>query len=180
LVHAEAPPSFGEVTTIAGFRDLIAISAVAYNRALALCHPRGHRVMFGDAFAIYPWMLDKDYEDLIGNTPAILGTHEVAKFKGQCSPAIFRTAPDGRDLDQPLLSKLLHRWRRRYETSRPDWADMALFRSLNMAYHASLLPTATDTTFYGVGRLAALWVSAFEILVHPVGTARRTGTRSSS
>lgn len=55
LVCADAPPSFFEVTTLAGFRDLIAISTVAYNRALELRHPRGHRVMFGEAFAIYPY-----------------------------------------------------------------------------------------------------------------------------
>jgi len=38
-----------------------------------------------------------------------------------------------------------------------------------MAYHASLLPAGTDTTFYDVGRIISLWVSAFEILVHPGG-----------
>lgn len=42
-------------------------------------------------------------------------------------------------------------------------------RSLDMAYHASLLPTLSDTSFYDVGRLISLWVSAFEILVHPGG-----------
>jgi hypothetical protein len=41
-----------------------------------------------------------------------------------------------------------------------------------MPYHASLLPAATDTTFYDVGRLISLWVSAFEILVHPGGNGQ--------
>jgi hypothetical protein len=171
-VCADAPPSFFEVTTLASFRDLIAISTVAYNRALELRHPRGHRVMFGEAFAIYPWMLDKHFDNVIGSTPAILGTHELAKFKGQSSPTVFRTALDLGDLDQPLLTALLERWRRRYEALEPGWADIALFRSLNMAYHASLLPAATDTTFYDVGRLVSLWVSAFEILVHPGGNGQ--------
>src|SRR5216683_8221359 len=36
LVRADAPPAFLDVTTLASFRDLIAISAVAYNRALEL------------------------------------------------------------------------------------------------------------------------------------------------
>ena len=167
LVRADAPASFFEVATLASFRDLIAISAVAYNRARELCDRHGHRVLFGDAFAIYPWMLDRKYEDVIGNTPALLGVHELAKFKGQSSPMVFRTPLDCGDLDQPLLTILLARWHRRYKVSDPDWADIALFRSLNMAYHASLLPAATDTTFYDVGRLVALWVGAFEILVHP-------------
>src|SRR5216684_2879138 len=90
VLRADAPPKFLEIGALASFRDLIAISAVAYNRALELRHGPGHRVLFGEAFAVYPWMLDKHYEVVIGSTPAILGTHEVASFKGQSSPAIFR------------------------------------------------------------------------------------------
>ena len=129
-------------------------------------------MLFGEAFAIYPWMLDRDYEHIIGNTPAILGMHEVTKFRGQSSPALFRTQLDVSDLDQPLLTELLARWQRRYKASQPQWEDIALFRSLNMAYHASLLPAASEATFYDVGRLVSLWVSAFEILVHPGGTGQ--------
>jgi hypothetical protein len=172
LVHSEAPRAFLDITALASFRDLIAIATVTYNRALELLHPRGHRVLFGEAFAIYPWMIDKNYEDVIGSTPAILGTHEVAKLKGQSSPALFRASLDAVDLDQPLLANLLDRWQRRYGTGQPQWGEIALFRSLNMAYHASLLPAATDTTFYDVGRLVSLWVSAFEILVHPGGNGQ--------
>ena len=172
VVRADTPPSFLEITTLASFRDLIAISAIAYNRALELLYPRGHRVRFGEAFAIYPWMLDKYYQDVIGSTPAILGIHEVARFKGQSSPTVFRNKLDPGDIDQPLLTALLQRWRHRYGASDPDWAEIALFRSLNMAYHASLLPAATDATFYDVGRLVSLWVSAFEILVHPGGNGQ--------
>jgi len=177
LVRSDAPPTFFEIATLASFRDLVAISAVTYNRALELRQPRGHRVVFGEAFAIYPWMLDKHYEDVIGSTPAILGTHEVAKFKGQSSPTVFRTALHAGDVDQSLLTALLQRWQSRYDAADPAWADIALFRSLNMAYHASLLPAATDTTYYDIGRLVSLWVSAFEILVTRAATARRTAIR---
>ena len=172
IVRADAPPTFRDISALASFRDLISISIVAYNRALELRQRRGHRVMFGEAFAIYPWMLDRHYEDVIGSTPAILGTHEVAKFRGQSSPTLFRTPLAAGDIDQPLLVALMQRWRRRYEAADPAWADIALFRSLNMAYHASLLPAATDTTFYDVGRIVSLWVSAFEILVHPGGNGQ--------
>jgi hypothetical protein len=172
LVRANAPTKFVEIGTLASFRDLIAISAVVYNRALELCCGSRHRVLFGEAFSIYPWMIDKNYEDVIGRTPAILGAHEVTKFRGQSSPAIFRNSLNPTDLDQPLLVALLERWQRRYEAVDPAWSDIALFRSLNMAYHASLLPAASDATFYDVGRLVSLWVSAFEILVHPGGNGQ--------
>jgi hypothetical protein len=75
-------------------------------------------------------------------------------------------------IDEPLLAELLTRWQRRYESAEPARLEIALFRSLNMAYHASLLPAASDTTFYDVGRLVSLWVSAFEILVHPGGNGQ--------
>ncbi|PZO02462.1 MAG: hypothetical protein DCF30_05380 [Hyphomicrobiales bacterium] len=172
LVHSAAPPAFLDISALASFRDLIAIATTTCGRALELRHRRGHRVMFGEAFAIYPWMLDRHYEDVIGSTPAILGTHEVASFKGQSSPAIFRTPVDENDIDQPLLAALLARWMRRYEAAEAAWEDIVLMRSLNMAYNASLLPAGTDTTFYDVGRVVSLWVSAFEILVHPGGSGQ--------
>jgi hypothetical protein len=36
-----------------------------------------------------------------------------------------------------------------------------------MAMNAASLPAGIDTTLYDLGRMAALWVSAFEILAHP-------------
>ncbi|MER9473673.1 hypothetical protein [Mesorhizobium sp. M0520] len=172
LVHTDAPSVYREVGALASFRDLIALATVTRSRALELRHPRGLRILFGEAFAIYPWMPDRHYEDLIGSTPAILGTHEVARFKGQSSPAVFRTQLGDGDVDQPLLAALMERWRRRYAASDPAWEDVALMRSLNTAYQASLLPAGTDTTFYDVGRIVSLWVSAFEILVHPGGNGQ--------
>lgn len=172
ILNSAAPQIFRDVTALASFRDLIALSVVTQSRALELRHPRGRRVLFGEAFAIYPWMLDRHYEDVIGSTPAILGTHELSRFKGQSSPALFRTLLRESDIDQPLLAALISRWRRRYEAAQPAWGDVALMRSLNMAYQASLLPAGTDSTFYDVGRVVSLWVSAFEILVHPGGSGQ--------
>jgi len=45
-----------------------------------------------------------------------------------------------------------------------------------MAHQASLLPAGSDATFYDIGRSIALWVSAFEILIHP-GTNGRADLR---
>ncbi|MCP8893328.1 hypothetical protein KYK29_00165 [Shinella daejeonensis] len=172
LLDADAPPSFGDVAALGSFRDIVALSAVTHGRAQELRYPRGHRVLFGEAVAIYPWMLDRHYKDVIGSTPAILGSHLVSSFRGQSSPTLFRTPLAASDIDAPLLAMLLARWRRRYEAQEPAWEDVALMRSLNMAYQASLLPAGTDTTFYDVGRIVSLWVSAFEILVHPGGSGQ--------
>ncbi len=171
IVRRDAPASVFTVEALASFRDAIALSVVPHNRARELMHPRGHRILFSNAFWFYPWMLDKFYEDLIASTPAILGVHDVSAFRGQSSPEIFRMTLATSDIDEPLLAALLKRWHHCYAGRNPQWPDRALFRSLNMANQASQLPAGSDTTFYDVGRSIALWVSAFEILAHP-GTGK--------
>jgi hypothetical protein len=59
------------------------------------------------------------------------------------------------------------RFKRRFTTEKPEWSDMALFRSLNTANAAAQLPSHGDSTHYDAGRAISLWVSAFEILAHP-------------
>ena len=167
IVHGNAPPSIFKVDALASFRDAVALSVVTRSRAFEIVHPRGHRINFSNSFWLYPWSPDKDYEDLIADTPGLLGLHEVTAFKGQSSSEISVMTLTEYDVDEPLLTALLDRWRRRYAGRRPQWPDRALFRSLNMANQASQLPAGVDTTFYDVGRLIALWVSAFEILAHP-------------
>jgi hypothetical protein len=112
-------------------------------------------------------MIDRNFEHMIAWTPAIGGLHDVRKFSGQSSPEIFPMTLSKISIDQPLLQELIQRWRRRYTDRKPAWNDVALFRSLNMAHQASLLPAGSDTTLYDIGRSIVLWVSAFEILVHP-------------
>jgi hypothetical protein len=167
MVRSDAPRSIYTVEALANFRDLIALSVILYNRALELKYPHGHRIVWGDTFSFYPWMIDKNFEHMVAWTPAIGGLQDVTKFRGQSSPVIFAMNLRQASIDAPLLQELLQRWRGRYMDRRPSWNDVALFRSLNMAHQASLLPAASDTTFYDIGRSIALWVSAFEILVHP-------------
>jgi hypothetical protein len=167
VVRRDAPEYVRHVEAVASFRDLIALSVVPLSRARELAHPRGHRIAYSDAFSFYPWMIDRNYEHLVGSTPAFMGLHDIDRFKGQSSAEILPATLDPYDIDEPLLSELVRRWKRRYTQARVTWTDRALFRSLNMANEASRLPAAGDMTFYDVGRSLALWVSAFEILVHP-------------
>lgn len=168
IVQKDAPRSILTVEALASFRDVIAISVVGYNRALELRHPRGHRITFSSSFWFYPWMLDIDNEYLVIGTPAMLGMHDITAFKGQSSPEIWPMVLRTPDIDHPLMNALLARWQSHFaRRGGPEWPDLALFRSLNMANQAALPPAGSDTTFYDVGRSIALWVSAFEILAHP-------------
>jgi hypothetical protein len=174
LLHKGALERFSRSISLVSFRDLIAISAITFGRSHKLIDPRKNPIVFGETFQIYPWMIDTNFEDMVGVTPAFMGIHDLSKFKGQSSPALMRNYLSAADLDQELFADLLLRWSRYAASSKPDWKDSALFRSLNMAYHASLLPAGTEVIFYDVGRLVSLWVSAFEILVHPGGGGRAT------
>lgn len=167
LQPADAPVWTRNIDAIASFRDAVAIATVTYARALELNHPRGHRITFSNWFWLYPWMLDRNDEHLIASTPAMHALHDASRFRGQSAPELSPMTLSSQDLDEPLLEALLARWRRRYAARRPSWPDRALFRSLNMAQQAAQTPAGIDTTFYDVGRMIALWVSAFEILAHP-------------
>lgn len=172
IVDKSAPKSVLTVEAIASFRDAIAISVVPYNRAHELTSREGMpRIIFSNAFWIYPWMINKDYDDLIANTPSMLAVHEVSKFHGQQSPELFKATLAQSNIDRPLLMAILEHWHSHYVSKKPKkWENRALFRSLNMANQASLMPAGTDMTLYDIGRSLALWVSAFEILTHPGGT----------
>lgn len=153
---------------LASFRDLVALSVIPYQRAQMIVH-RGQmpRVLYSNTFYLYPWMLDNDYQHLMTNTISGMGIHVVSKFAGQSSPDIFAHDLQPHDIDEPLFKALLQRWERRYFQPKPSHADIALFRALNMATVACQTPGVVDTTMYDIGRIVALWVSAFEILAHP-------------
>src|SRR5262249_5078200 len=148
--------------------DLIVLSVVPYNCAQLIVYGGGSpRIFFSNSFWLYPWMLDKNYEWLITQSLASLGLHEVRRFKGQATPEIFPIELNPADIDKTLLTALIQRWHCRYFKPKPTWEDRALFRSLNMANIACQLPSIVNTTLFDYGRTLALWVSAFEIPVHP-------------
>jgi hypothetical protein len=171
LLKEGAPETYRQGRAVASFRDLLAMAVIPYKRAQLLSREMrgGGGPFFADSFDFHPWMLDRNYKRIILMSPALRHIHGIAKFVGQSSPGVPRSQLT--HLDQPLLDVLIERWERRYATDKPTWSDTALFRSLNMAYHAARMPFSTAGTFYDQGRLVALWISAFEILAH-------TGTKS--
>jgi hypothetical protein len=122
---------------------------------------------YSNTFSFYPWLLDKNYENVATQSIATFGIQQLAKMHGQSVPAVSfcRLLPNM--IDDALLNELLRRWAHRYSIATPHWKDQALFRSLNMAMAAANLPGHADITLFDLGRLVALWVSAFEILAHP-------------
>jgi hypothetical protein len=170
IVNQDLISKSTDMAVLAAFRDLLALSVIPYARALNQNHRQWPRICYSDSFWLYPWMLNKENEYLVANTPAIRGLEAVEEFHGQSSPALPVLSVD--ELDRPLFEVLVRRWKRHYLGMRPRWEDRALFRSLNMAQHAAQLPAGSDTTLYDIGRLFGLWVSACEILSHPGRTGK--------
>jgi hypothetical protein len=158
------PNSFRSIGAISAFRDAIAMSVIPYAWALALRYENNSSITYSDYFAVYPWMIDKNYDDLITNTTAVLGIHEVKQLRAQSTAGLKPHILERRMIDFALLNELLLRWQRAFNTDNPHPADEQLFRSLNMANAAALLPAGADVALHDIGRSVALWVSAFEIL----------------
>lgn len=165
MVRDDVLSELSHVEPLASFRDLLALSVIPYCRSKSVVHQNIGRISYSNSFWLYPWMLGKDNEYLVATTPAMTALHVVEQFHGQSSPELPQMQLS--ELDAPLFDALLRRWKRHYLGNRQRWRDRALFRSLNMAMQAAQLPAGIDTTLYDLGRTAALWVSAFEILAHP-------------
>jgi hypothetical protein len=166
LRRDDSPELYRSVDALAGFRDAIALSVIPYAWAFFLRYGHGPDIRYSDSFAIYPWMLDKNYEYVVMRSIGELGLDEAHKLKPQSFPGVTPRGLVPRDIDRPMLGALLDRWPKRFSTTQPSSEDVALFRSLNMANAAAKLPALAEGTHYDVGRCLALWVSAFEILVH--------------
>jgi hypothetical protein len=147
------------------FRDLAVISIIPYSRSLNTVHRNTNRIVYANSFWLYPWTLSKDNQSLTTSTPAFTGMHVVEAFRGQASPELPVMQID--EVDTTLLEALLVCWKRHYFGTRRRWKDRALFRSLNMAVQAAMLPAGVGTTIFDLGRSISLWVAAFEILSHP-------------
>ena len=141
--RTDVPELSRNLDAVASFRDLLVSCTVPLARSLEIIHDNGrNRVLYSNFFWVYPWMLDRDYEMIIAHTPAMLALHTAKHLRAQSSPELARTRLSRRDFDEPLLQYLLRRWTARYGTTKPEWADVALFRSLNMVNYGEpcLLP----------------------------------------
>lgn len=161
------PGSYRSTEAISAFRDALALSVIPYKQSHSIKYQRPEKLRFTDWFRIYPWMVDKNYEYVIMRSSGSLSLHETKQLRSQTSPGLYQELLGTNDIDCTLHNELMLRWQRRFTAEKPEWQDVALFRSLNMANIAAEFPSQGDFTPYDTGRAIALWASAFEILAHP-------------
>jgi hypothetical protein len=165
--ESTSPEQYRSVEALAGFRDALAVSVIPYSWAHALRFENTFGIRYANWFSFYPWMVDAKYEGLIMQSMAVLAYHEVRALKAQPAAGFTYQSLTARMIDRPLLCALLGRWESRFKSDEPTRENIALFRSLNMALSASMLPGNVEVTIYDIGKAIALWVSAFEVLAHP-------------
>lgn len=164
IVKADKFALYRPAEALAGFRDAVAMSTIPYAWSHVLRFDNAHNIKYSNWFSFYPWLVDNKYDELVMQSMAQLGSHEIKAMKGQTSPGISYMTLDPRMVDAALLPALLERWVARFGSTPPSKKDTSLFRSLNMAHSAAMLPGNVEVTIYDLGRTIALWVSAFEIL----------------
>jgi hypothetical protein len=180
IMQSDSPTSYRTPEGVTGFRDILSLSVMPYARAKRLRSGRPSHLIYTNTFQFYPWMLDNRYEDFILINEAEGHLHQLDKFSGQCFPEQSPGAVEQVDLDLPLANALVQRWMARFSDQETEWRDRALFRSLNMANEAGKISAISAPNFFDVGRSIALWVSAYEILVHPGGAGQSIFTRVAS
>jgi hypothetical protein len=168
IVRNDAPLSVLDNDALVAFRNIFAISSIMESWVTFL--NRGRQIgapNYSNYFDIYPISPDKDYKYLITRSPSIHGLDESKTFIGQISPELA-TVRSKVDHDSKIINELLERWNKRYvKCKMRNWDTRALFRSLEMAYQGCSIPFKNNSTIYDYGSNISLWVSAFEVLVHP-------------
>ena len=167
LVSSSAPNNYQSYNAIASFRDILSVSVIPRARARYIQSINNSRIYYSNAFDFYPWMLNKDNDQLVSFTPAMGGLQEIINFNGQASPETHYTPLANSQVDKHLFDGLINHWYAAYNDEKTSWPNTKLMRSLNMSYHATQSPGDQVVTVYDYGRVMALWVSALEILVHP-------------
>jgi len=163
------PDRLRDIEALIGFRNTFALSVIIKGHEHSLTSTFVAYPLYSDYFDFYPIAVTKDNDGFLTQSPSVLGyDDEYNKFAGQTSPSLAGMRSVSVGLDDQLFKLLIRIWERRFLKGRiNEWSTRSLFRSLEMAYHASTMPYKNHSTIYDYGSSVSLWVSAFEILSHP-------------
>ncbi len=170
IVNDDAHEFVLESDVIVGFRNIFAIATIIRNHIFYLDVGGGNYIKYSDYFDFYPISPVKTKNGYIINTPAeTVHVFDSEKyFRGQSRPGLPIALQSRCEPDQDLFELLEKMWRERYIKRKFDWETSTLFRSLEMAYQATTMPIKNYSGIYDFGVSVSMWVSAFEILSHPL------------
>jgi hypothetical protein len=166
ILDSNAPNQAKTAEALRAFRNISAVATILRSYANGPLAPQ-----FSDHFDIYPLAPGND-GSIVTTNAIVRGIDDPDDFAGQCSPLIqipwqFTCQPY-----QRLLGRLVQAWQRCYATGRRRRSLLQLFRALEIAFHACRFPSDSLMSVHDAGVRLVLWISAFEILLHPGGQQR--------
>ncbi len=123
--------------------------------------------VWSDFFDFHPIGPTADGKDLMSLDSIVLAFDPVGKYRFQPSPMILNPTHFRVVHDEALWPLLARAWRLRFSLRSHRGLLRRLFRALEIAFHACRFPTDGIMTLHDVGTRIALWISAFEVLLHP-------------
>jgi hypothetical protein len=179
IVRNNRPSYIGSLEAIISFRNIFALSCLLYGWPRTIGSLNVFFPLWSDFFDFYPTSLTRDAKFLHTLSPATNGAFLPENFEGQVSPNLHNAKYLRFQPDDKILSLLICEWKKEFaEPNSSDWKRQVLFRSLEMAYHAAKVPSNSRPTIFDFGPSIALWVSAFEVLVHPGGKDGRADIKT--
>ena len=128
-----------------------------------------HTILWSDSFKFgfySPAQKQNGYITLHGAIEGYESAKRMRRIRFQPDTAFDSLRELRPKLDKQLLARLLVAWRQFYVRRTQRTVLRALFRSMDVAFHAGLFPSDGLTGPSDAGLRLALWVSAFEVLFH--------------
>lgn len=153
------------VEPIVAFRNAIALPVIFEGHEDKILKRYSSIPIYSEYFDFYPLSLCNDGDGFMIDSLSERGwTDEYKLFKGQPTSSTANLGTLNIDSEGYIIQSLLSIWETHFIQGPVDLQTTLLFRSLEMAYHASSMPfkNKSNANDYGVG--ISLWVSALEIL----------------
>jgi len=165
--RTEAPKSVKRSEAVVAFRNSLAISCLLYNCAISANSNNLHGPIFSDHFDFSPVTIGRGGGFHISSPAIEAYGPKLVKFLGLTYPhlphyRLLKTKPD-----KFLAKKIVDKWRERFVSPAQDsWDTRLLFRSLEVAYQAMVMPFHNYSSLFEYGTNLAVWISTLEILFH--------------
>ena len=163
IVSSQAPPQARTASALRDFRNICAIATILPAYEGGQWQPK-----YSDHFDIYPLSPGRDGM-IVTNDAIVRGLADSKGFSGQSNPLIQRPSHFTCHPSKVLLKRLIKVWGICHLAQRKRRSLQRLFRSLEIAWHACRFPTDSLMSVYDAGLRLVVWVSAFEVLLHPQG-----------
>jgi hypothetical protein len=156
------------IEAVTSFRNIVALSILPLEWSTIRYGESDYSpdYRWSDSFDFYPVTY---YDDRVFiNEPGYRSfSSKGVEIYGSIAPHVYRPH-HARNLlvDEAIYNTLVKCWHTHFIDNNNDSALLALFRSLELAYHALASPRKNNSSIYDLGISITLWVSAIETIIY--------------